>query len=134
MWLEPTESCTAASTAKYLLGCCKTLGGAEVWVSDTASMGLFKYPTRSQLLDESFCSLGLKHSTRRSSFQSGPKATIIARSPNRLLYLIYACNNWILKPPIANVNLTSHSRCPTLNHLKAPLLPKSRPNELDNEK
>ena len=35
--LEPTESFTAASTAKHLLRCCKILGVPEVWVSDTAS-------------------------------------------------------------------------------------------------
>ena len=37
VWLEPTESCTTASTAKHLLRWCKTLGVPEVWVSDTAS-------------------------------------------------------------------------------------------------
>ena len=37
VWLEPTESCTAASTAKHLLRWCKTLGAPEVWVSDNAS-------------------------------------------------------------------------------------------------
>ena len=36
-WLEPTESCTAASTAKHLLRSCKTLGVPEVWVGDIAS-------------------------------------------------------------------------------------------------
>ena len=35
--LEPTESCTAASTAKYLLRWCKTLGVPAVWMSNTAS-------------------------------------------------------------------------------------------------
>ena len=35
--LEPTESCTAASTAKHLLRWCTTLGVPEVWMSDTAS-------------------------------------------------------------------------------------------------
>ena len=37
MWLEPTESFTAASTAKHLLRWCKTLGVPEVCMSDTAS-------------------------------------------------------------------------------------------------
>ena len=37
LWLEPTESCTATSTAKHLLKRCKPLGVPEVWVSDTAS-------------------------------------------------------------------------------------------------
>ena len=37
VWLESTESCTAASTAKHLLRWCKTLGVPEVWVSDAAS-------------------------------------------------------------------------------------------------
>ena len=36
VWLEPTESCTAAVTVQYLLTWCKTLGPPEVWVSDTA--------------------------------------------------------------------------------------------------
>ena len=36
VWLEPTESCTAASTAKRLLRWCKTLEVPVVWVSDTA--------------------------------------------------------------------------------------------------
>ena len=30
MWLEPTESCTVASTVKHLLRWCKTLGVPEV--------------------------------------------------------------------------------------------------------
>ena len=55
------------------------------------------------------------------------------RSPNPLLYLIYACNNWMLKPSTTNAYLPSHRMCPTLQHPKAPLLPKRRPNELDNE-
>ena len=29
VWFERTESCTAASTAKHLLRCCKTLGVPE---------------------------------------------------------------------------------------------------------
>ena len=37
VWLEPMESCTAASTTKHLLKWCRTLGVPEVWVSDTAS-------------------------------------------------------------------------------------------------
>ena len=37
VWLEPTESCTVASTAKHLLGRCKTLGVPEIWVRNTAS-------------------------------------------------------------------------------------------------
>ena len=37
LWLEPTGSCTAASTAKHLLKWCKPLGVSEVWLSDTAS-------------------------------------------------------------------------------------------------
>ena len=37
VWLEPTESCTAASTAKHLLRWCKPLGVPEIWGSDTAS-------------------------------------------------------------------------------------------------
>ena len=37
VWLEPTESCTAAVTVQHLLTWCKTLGPPEVWVSDTAS-------------------------------------------------------------------------------------------------
>ena len=37
VWLEPTESCTSASTAKHPLRWCKTLGVSEVRVSDTAS-------------------------------------------------------------------------------------------------
>ena len=37
VWLEPPESCMAASTAKNLLRWCKTLGMPDVWVSDTAS-------------------------------------------------------------------------------------------------
>ena len=36
VWLEPMESCTAASTAKRLLKWCETLEVPEVWVSDTA--------------------------------------------------------------------------------------------------
>ena len=37
VWLEPTESCKAASTAKRFLSWCKTFGIPEVWVSDAAS-------------------------------------------------------------------------------------------------
>ena len=37
VWLEPTESCTEASTVKHLLRWCKTLGVPDVWMSDTAS-------------------------------------------------------------------------------------------------
>ena len=37
VWLEPTKSCTAASTAKHELRWCKTLGVPEVWVSGTTS-------------------------------------------------------------------------------------------------
>ena len=37
VWLEPTESCTAASTAKHLLRWCKTVGVPEICVSGTAS-------------------------------------------------------------------------------------------------
>ena len=37
VWLEPTESYTATSTAKHLLRWCKMLGLPEVWVSGTAS-------------------------------------------------------------------------------------------------
>ena len=32
--LEPTESCTAASTVRHLLRWCKTLEVSEVWVKD----------------------------------------------------------------------------------------------------
>ena len=35
--LQPTVSCTAASTAKHLLRWCRTLRVLEVWVSDTSS-------------------------------------------------------------------------------------------------
>ena len=55
------------------------------------------------------------------------------RSPNPLIYFIYECNNWILKPFTASAYLPSHHMWPTLQHPKALLLPKSRPNELDNE-
>ena len=55
------------------------------------------------------------------------------RFPNPLLYLIYACSSWILKPSTTNAYLPSHHMCPTLQHPKAPLLPKRRPNKLDNE-
>ncbi|CAM9105885.1 unnamed protein product, partial [Hapterophycus canaliculatus] len=34
--LEPTESCTAETTAQHLLQWCKTIGVPRVWVSDTA--------------------------------------------------------------------------------------------------
>ena len=37
VWLGPTESCTAASTARHLLRWCKILAVPEIWVSDTAS-------------------------------------------------------------------------------------------------
>ena len=36
------------------------------------------------------------------------------RSPNPLLYLIYACNNWIPKPSTTSAYLPSHHMCPTL--------------------
>ena len=38
VWLETTESCTAAPTAKHLLRWCKTLGVPEVRVSDILVM------------------------------------------------------------------------------------------------
>ena len=37
VWLEPTESCTAASTEKLMLRWCKTLGVPAIWVNDTSS-------------------------------------------------------------------------------------------------
>ena len=37
VWLEPTESCTAALTAKHLLRWGETLGLPDIWVSETAS-------------------------------------------------------------------------------------------------
>ena len=37
VWLEPTESCTAASTAKHLLRWCKILVVPEIWVSTITS-------------------------------------------------------------------------------------------------
>ena len=35
-WFKPTESCTAASTAKHLLVWSTFFGVPEAWVSDTA--------------------------------------------------------------------------------------------------
>ena len=48
VWLETTESCTAASTAKHLLRWYETLGMPEVWKGSTASH--FKNPVMKTLV------------------------------------------------------------------------------------
>ena len=47
------------------------------------------------------------------------------RFPNPSLYLIYACNNRILKPSITIAYLAVHQMCPTLQHLQSSVTTKT---------